>query len=1277
MADDIKQTFSLDASQALEALNLLDSGFVKLQKNLESSLNTFTAFNSGAGKTVSALIQIKTRATEAADALARLNTIKPPASIPGGGLPSLPGAGSAESGLLSGSAAASAMNALLGQTATQAKAAGAATKDLGDKAEDGLNRGGRAAGGFALSLETITRVIGTQLIVRGLNAIRNAVEQSFQGFIDFNRSIAEIQTISTDPVEKLASGVRELSDAFNAPILDVAKAKYEILSNGFESTAESTTILTAALKFAKVGISDIAQAGDLLSTSLNSYGKSADEAETVSAKLFKTIELGRVVGSELATSFGRVAPIAHETGVSMDEVLAAFSSITIGGVKASEAATQIRSSLTALLKPSTDMKEALASLGFETGQQIIQAEGYKGALDALIGTTDGTTTAIAKLFPNVRAINGVLRETGLGAEAFEAHLKAIQDASRELLNQKFEIRISSDAENVATDLNKIKNFFTVDLGSQLVGFTSDFLKLTGGVDTTINVMGKMAPVVGVAVAALLGYNIVTLTTTGLNRLLSLSFADVGATAAIAGGGIAALVAALAAFQAGKFIGEEITKQLDAPFEQAKADAAQLLQFENSQSDALAQIEQARSDKKIQILHQTTAEVRKEYADQEEAAQAANQTLIDNDSSTLSKLIAARQKYYVDLKRDGQTANNDVIKSREDVNKAVATLEDTQFNFSLNRRRTGVSKSVAEQQRAIQLSQQAASQLTSASRPEDIQGARLTQQRADNFARMALSTAQTTNRLAAQYQAEQTILEVQKTRIQAETTFQKNRADDAKRLEDAAAAEKQRVTELKDLTKQFLDTIQLFDKGGVPKDNVDALKSKADSLLAQIKDKAFGKNAQFDISDLISFDKLQRRLNSFVTPEEIKDLEATPDALNKLHTQIQGSLDARKYLISVGASLNLDPKTLQDKSLKDLANTIDTEAERQKADQQELRQASLSRVAAEREIASNAKLAADSYAKQLTSQELFIQGLQLNKTPAGAREFKQDSQELDALRQKTQDYIKLLQAGVTINPKTIDALGAQFTSLQKKAPSSLALPLGNANEEYQLLVKIYETRAKTIALDKAGNTDAALEKQNQQLGEASNKAALRSAATKTAADAENQGSSAIQSSASGASRLNSALGQAAANSGKILVDMRNTAASAAQAAASSQAIGAGGGQAPLAKALGGLIQRFASGGLVGPMQFFNSGGAARGTDTIPAMLSPNEMVINATSSRKFFSQLQAINAGIQPSSNAPQSGATFNIGDINVNEASDAKATAREVINQIRREQRRGTGYRLN
>jgi TP901 family phage tail tape measure protein len=1269
MADEIKQVMGFDAAQALDALNQLDSGFAKMQANLNSSVATFNVFNQGAGKTVSALVQIATRANQAADALNRLNTIKPPPSTPGGGLPALPGGNGSATQLLTGNSAAAALNSLLGQTTNQASAAAAAVANVGNQGAASLNAAGRAAGGFALSLETITRVIGTQIIVRTLNAIRSAVEDSFQGFIDFNRVLAEIQTIASgESLAQLGVEVRGLSDNFNAPLLDVAKGKYEALSNGFVKAGDSTKILTASLKFAKVGIATTAQSVDLISTSLNAYGKSAEEAETISAKLFKTIELGRVVGSELANAFGRVAPIGKEIGATEDELLAAFSSITIGGVKASEAATQIRATLTALLKPSEATAEALRKLGFETGEQLVQARGFKGALDALISTTDGSTSSIAKLFPNVRALNGVLRETGTGATIFEDHLKAIQQASSELLNQKFQIRIESDAERVSADINKLKNFFTTELGSQLVGTTSNLLKLVGGVETLTTGISAVAPTIAVAVGALLTYGTAAGTVTAINRTLTTSFSQAGLATRLFAGSLASVVALIAAISAGQFIGEQINRSIEEARKKAKDESSQLLTFQRDQAVAAATLDKLSADEKFKTLNNSLSIVRKAFFDQTDAAKIANQELLENDKATFDKIVASREKFAQDLKRAAQQADTDIIDSKKRVNDISAQLDDQRFNFQ-NKRFNELSQTTRERQRADSLAAQAATKLATASKPEEKEAAQSAFQRAESFARQAVASAQTTGNITAQVLAERTLEGILQKRIDAEAQFQKGREADAKRLEAAAAAEEARVTKLKSLAKDFLESASLFQLKGpnkgdlLSKEQIDKNLNTAREKLAAFKEEAFGKGAKFNLEDLFSFDKLEQRLHSSFTKGEVNQLFASDDALARLRAQVQQAFDKADILVS----LAVDPSKLAGKTVKEQVDEVSKQLGEQQEKLDGLRTSSVAREDAERGINEAIRLGNQSlqerqgFLERDANQARFA--LFDNRSIGSAAEVEKQLALLRQLREET--------AKLSVNPNTsaqqVNDLRTRALAFEKTAPFSAGTDIERFKNEFNLLVKIFELRSQIKGLDTSGQTAAALQAANDQLSTATQ----RATASASAAAAEGQGATSTANAAASASQLKTSTDALVSPSRQFAENMER-----AQKAAASTTVPAvnpnlfGG---PETQALGGLIQRFSQGGLA----HFSGGGMAKGTDNIPALLSQDEMVINARSSRRFFAQLQSIQAGVQPAFNSSRSGDTFNIGDININESSDAKATAREVINLIRREQRRGTGNKLH
>jgi len=108
------------------------------------------------------------------------------------------------------------------------------------------------------------------------------------------------------------------------------------------------------------------------------------------------------------------------------------------------------------------------------------------------------------------------------------------------------------------------------------------------------------------------------------------------------------------------------------------------------------------------------------------------------------------------------------------------------------------------------------------------------------------------------------------------------------------------------------------------------------------------------------------------------------------------------------------------------------------------------------------------------------------------------------------------------------------------------------------------------------------------------------------------------------------------------------------------------------------QLVASGGAItrqfgGPLFLQNGTTGARGVDSIPALLAPGESVINSRDTSRFFSQIQAINAGQNPSFR--QNSGNTTVGDINVNLTTSQPINTqqgRTLARAIRQEFRRGT-----
>jgi len=488
--DEIRQELGFDASQALSTLRELDGVLAKFEKTVGGAGKGLEGFNKRAGKTVGALKRIKSEADRAFASLDRVNRARGTAG------PAATGAGTtsavrsdadalmahlanvkAKFGEIPAVARTEHKRAFESAATRVAEYAARSGKSLDDvrriqnnlgqsfsgaenRIADGLQRveksygklgetGTRSTKALTVSWQTLARVVATQMIVRALSVVRNAINDAYDDSIDFQRQIAEIRTISpVKNLKQLAATVRGLSDEFNQPLGDVSEGLYQVISNQIQGTANQVDVLTTSLKFSKVAVASTEDSVNLLTGTLNAFGKDASESEDVAAKFFKTIELGRTRASELAVSFGRTAPMAAQLGISLDELQASYAAVTIGGVKTAEAATQIRGAMTALVKPTTDMKKALRQLGYESGEQAVAALGFVGAMKAVISTTDGSTTSIARLFPRVRGLNAVLRLTGTGADAFQRSLAELEKTDLTELNDQFQAIMETDVEKV-------------------------------------------------------------------------------------------------------------------------------------------------------------------------------------------------------------------------------------------------------------------------------------------------------------------------------------------------------------------------------------------------------------------------------------------------------------------------------------------------------------------------------------------------------------------------------------------------------------------------------------------------------------------------------------------------------------------------------------------------------------------------------------------------------------------------------------------------------------
>ena len=371
--------------------------------------------------------------------------------------------------------------------------------------------------------------IGTKLAGFGA-AVGAPLVAAGKVFADFEHSMAMVSTMLDEPekhMEGFSDGIRKLSKDFGESTDVLAKGLYDILSAGI-APAEAMKVLEASTMAATGGMTDAATAVDAVTTMLNSYGLAASEAGDVSDLLFAIVKRGKTTFGEVAGSIGMVASVAKSTGVSMEELGAMLATMTRNGLSTSESVTAIRSALSAFLKPTKEAASAFKELtGMEMNPAAIKSlGGMRGVMELI---RDLPPDAVAKIFPNVRALSGMLPalndlenfdsdlatmagRTGLAEDAFDKMkgtmtqaFKSMKQAGLDLL-----VTVGSALVPVFQDLTETFHKVTAVVGpwleqnKELVAIIAKVAigAIAGGI--ALVVLGKAFALVGTAVSIVSG-----------------------------------------------------------------------------------------------------------------------------------------------------------------------------------------------------------------------------------------------------------------------------------------------------------------------------------------------------------------------------------------------------------------------------------------------------------------------------------------------------------------------------------------------------------------------------------------------------------------------------------------------------------------------------------------------------------------------------------------------------------------------------------------------------
>ena len=274
---------------------------------------------------------------------------------------------------------------------------------------------------------------------------------------EFTNGVAKISTLVDETVvsmDKVREEIRAVSDETGASVTDLSESVYQAISAGVEATKAVSFVRNMTIA-AKAGFTDTTTAVNGVTTVLNAYGKSAEEATSVTDQMLLAQNFGKTSFGEMAASMGNVIPIAAQLNVSTQELFGSIAVLTKNGIRTSESITGLKAAYSNILKPSSEAAKLAESLGLEFNAAHLKSVGWVKFLEEIKEKTGGDAEQMAKLFGSVEGLNSILVLTGKGAGDFASVMDQMTRTSG-MTAGAYE-KMLTPSQQMAIALNQMKN----------------------------------------------------------------------------------------------------------------------------------------------------------------------------------------------------------------------------------------------------------------------------------------------------------------------------------------------------------------------------------------------------------------------------------------------------------------------------------------------------------------------------------------------------------------------------------------------------------------------------------------------------------------------------------------------------------------------------------------------------------------------------------------------------------------------------------------------------
>lgn len=255
-------------------------------------------------------------------------------------------------------------------------------------------------------------------------AIGGAAGKMAMDFDDATNRMVSLVGINRDQVNGWKDDMHGLAKETGRTSTELGEAMFFITSAGLRGDT-AMAALDASARAAAIGMGETKDIAFAAASAVNAYGLSSEDTELAVAQLMMTVREGNLEASSLAPVMGMILPVAAELGVGLDQLGGSIAAMTRLGADAGMSATALRQVMSTLMKPTKMASDTLEEVGLSAGalREQVREKGLFSVLMTLKDAFIGNEEAMARVFPNIRALTGVLNLAGKNAETTDRILK--------------------------------------------------------------------------------------------------------------------------------------------------------------------------------------------------------------------------------------------------------------------------------------------------------------------------------------------------------------------------------------------------------------------------------------------------------------------------------------------------------------------------------------------------------------------------------------------------------------------------------------------------------------------------------------------------------------------------------------------------------------------------------------------------------------------------------------------------------------------------------------